>query len=48
MDKIKQSAQQDSTGQSQSGKDQLGNNAGQTVMGESGKEKTAKESMSDT
>jgi hypothetical protein len=32
-------------GQTAGGKDQAGNNAGQTVMGEAGKEKTAKESM---
>lgn len=32
-------------GQTAGGKDQVGNDAGQTVMGEAGKEKTAKESM---
>lgn len=32
-------------GQTAGGKDQVGNDVGQTVMGEAGKEKTAKESM---
>jgi hypothetical protein len=32
-------------GQTAGGKDKVGNNDGQTVMGEAGKEKTAKESM---
>ncbi|MBA7492327.1 Valine--tRNA ligase [subsurface metagenome] len=40
---IQDSISKDSTGQSTSGKDQQNNEAGQTVMGESGKEKTAKE-----
>ena len=44
---VQKSANNDSTGQNQGGKDQLNNDAGQTVMGEAGKEKTAKESMSD-
>lgn len=35
-------------GQNVPGKDQQGNDAGQTVMGEAGKEKTAKESEQDT
>jgi hypothetical protein len=35
-------------GQNVPGKDAQNNDKGQTVMGESGKEKTAKESMQDT
>lgn len=42
---VQESVKQDSTGQNVAGKDQVGNDAGQTVMGEAGKEKTAKESM---
>ena len=34
-------------GQSVPGQDKVGNNDGQTVMGEAGKEKTAKESTKD-
>ena len=41
----KGSAAKDAMGQSVPGQDQQNNNNGQTVMGESGKEKTAKESM---
>lgn len=47
LDAVKSSASQDSTGQNMAGQDAHGNNAGQTVMGEAGKEKTAKESMYD-
>ncbi|KAK5071890.1 hypothetical protein LTR64_004331 [Lithohypha guttulata] len=36
-------AKKDATGQNEGGKDKVGNNDGQTVVGESGKEKTAKE-----
>jgi hypothetical protein len=43
---VKDSAQKEGTGQNVGGQDKQGNNAGQTVMGEAGKEKTAKESSS--
>ena len=45
---VQNAAQKDSTGQNVPGKDQQNNDIGQTVMGEAGKEKTAKESMQDT
>ncbi|EXJ88198.1 hypothetical protein A1O1_05128 [Capronia coronata CBS 617.96] len=44
----KGAAQKDSMGQNVPGKDLQGNDEGQTVMGEAGKPKTAKESMQDT
>ena len=44
---IQNAAKKDSMGQNVAGKDQQGNNNGQTVIGEAGKEKTAKESMQD-
>lgn len=40
-------AKKDPMGQNMPGKDQQSNDVGQTVMGEAGKEKTAKESMQD-
>jgi len=39
-------AKDDPTGQNAGGKDKQHNEVGQTVMGEAGKEKTAKESTS--
>ncbi|RVX74662.1 hypothetical protein B0A52_01789 [Exophiala mesophila] len=42
--KINEGAKKDSLGQNVPGTDKLNNNQGQTVMGEAGKEKTAKES----
>lgn len=45
---LKDEAGKDSTGQNAAGEDKLGNAAGQTVMGEAGKEKTAKESKEDS
>jgi hypothetical protein len=45
---MKDEASKDSTGQSVAGQDKLGNADGQTVMGEAGKEKTAKESKEDS
>lgn len=45
---VQQAAKADSLGQSVPGKDQQGNEKGQTVIGEAGKEKTAKESTQDT
>jgi len=44
---VKNAALQDSMGLNVPGKDQQNNDKGQTVMGEAGKEKTAKESMQD-
>jgi hypothetical protein len=41
-------AKEDSMGQNVPGKDQQNNDKGQTVMGEAGKPKTAKESMHDS
>jgi hypothetical protein len=41
---IHDAAKKDLMGQNVPGQDQQGNDAGQTVMGEAGKEKTAKES----
>lgn len=46
-DAVQKASSTDATGQNKQGQDQLGNNEGQTVMGEAGKEKTAKESMED-
>jgi hypothetical protein len=43
MDKVQDSAKEDSSGQSEPGKDLKGNEEGQTVMGESGKEKIRNE-----
>ena len=45
---LKDEARKDSTGQNAAGQDKLGNANGQTVMGEAGKEKTAKESKEDS
>ncbi len=45
---VQNAARSDSMGQSVPGKDMQGNDIGQTVMGEAGKEKTSKESMQDT
>jgi len=45
---VQDSAKQDTLGNNQGGKDMTGNEDGQTVMGEAGKEKTAKESMQDS
>lgn len=42
---VQDAAKKDPMGQSAPGKDKAGNNDGQTVMGEAGKEKTAKERM---
>ena len=44
---VQKSAESDLTGQSSSGKDKHGNEAGQTVMGEAGKEMLAEEAHSD-
>lgn len=44
---VQAASKQDPTGQNVAGQDKQGNNIGQTVMGEAGKEKTAKESMLD-
>ena len=44
---VQNAAKKDSMGQNVPGKDQQDNEVGQTVMGEAGKEKTAKESMQD-
>lgn len=44
---VSESAGQDSTGQNAAGQDKHANDAGQTVMGDAGKEKTAKESKKD-
>lgn len=44
---LKYEASKDSTGQNVAGQDKVGNADGQTVMGEAGKEKTAKESKDD-
>lgn len=46
--KLHETAKKDSLGQNVPGKDKVNNNQEQTVMGEAGKEKTAKESMQDT
>jgi hypothetical protein len=43
---VQDAAKKDPMGQTAGGKDKVGNDVGQTVMGEAGKEKTAKESMS--
>lgn len=45
---VQDAASKDSMGQNVAGKDTQDNNAGQTVMGDAGKEKTAKESMQDS
>ena len=45
---VQAAAKKDSTGQNVGGQDKQGNDVGQTVMGEAGKEKTAKESMLDS
>ncbi len=45
---VQAAAKKDPAGQNDPGEDQQGNNAGQTVMGEAGREKTAKESMQDS
>lgn len=45
---LKDEASKDSTGQNAAGQDKVGNADGQTVMGEAGKEKTAKESKEDS
>ena len=45
---LKDEASKDSTGQNAAGQDKLGNATEQTVMGEAGKEKTAKESKEDS
>lgn len=45
---VKKHAQNDPTGQNIPGEDKVGNNIGQTVMGEAGKEKTAKERMQES
>lgn len=45
---VQNAAKTDSLGQNVPGKDLQGNDKGQTVVGEAGKEKTAKESMQDT
>lgn len=42
--KAQDAAKQDAMGQNVPGQDKQGNNIGQTVIGEAGKEKTAKES----
>jgi len=44
---LKEATRKDSTGQSAGGQDEHGNDEGQTVMGMSGKEKTAGESKGD-
>jgi hypothetical protein len=44
---VQDSTKTDPTGQSAGGEDKQHNEIGQTVMGEAGKEKTAKESTSD-
>lgn len=44
---VQGAAKKDPAGQNDPGKDLQDNNAGQTVMGEAGREKTAKESMQD-
>jgi hypothetical protein len=44
---LQRAAKDDPLGQNIAGKDKQGNNAGQAVMGEAGKEKTAKESEKD-
>jgi hypothetical protein len=45
---VQNAAKTDSLGQSIPGKDLQGNDKGQTVIGEAGKEKTVKESTQDT
>ena len=45
---LKDASRKDSTGQTSSGKDAHDNDKYQTVMGEAGKEKTAKERMEDS
>lgn len=45
---LQNAAKADSLGQNVPGKDLQGNDKGQTVVGEAGKEKTAKESTQDT
>lgn len=45
---VQDAAKKDSMGQNVPGKDHQDNDKGQTVMGEAGKPKTAKESMLDT
>lgn len=45
---IQDATKKDSMGQNVGGQDKQANDAGQTVMGEAGKEKTAKESMLDS
>lgn len=43
MGKVSEAAKQDSTGQNVGGEDKQGNDVGQTVIGEAGKEKTKEE-----
>ena len=45
---VQDAAKKDAIGQNIPGKDQQGNDIGQTVMGAAGKEKTAKERMHDS
>ena len=45
---LKEETSKDFTGQNAAGQDKMGNADGQTVMGEAGKEKTAKESKEDS
>lgn len=45
---LNDAAEKDITGQTSGGKDAHNNDKGQTVMGEAGKEKTAKESTEDS
>ena len=45
---IQDASMKDSTGQTAGGKDAAGNEEGQTVMGESGREKILEESLQDS
>lgn len=45
---VQDSAAKDASGQTEGGKDKLGNNEGQNVMGEAGKEKIVEETGADS